>query len=69
MAVPCLCYDPTLVYEYGKKRIRKLFLKVRAELRRRHAMNCSKQKSGRFSYDPLSYSLNFDNGNSGFLCS
>ncbi|KAL5710584.1 hypothetical protein ACHQM5_005501 [Ranunculus cassubicifolius] len=63
MAVIGLYFDPFLVLETGKKKVRSLFWKVRAELRRRQKHRCCS-----FQYDPFSYSLNFDNGESGFFC-
>ncbi|PIA35392.1 hypothetical protein AQUCO_03500044v1 [Aquilegia coerulea] len=64
-----LYFDSSLIFECGKKRIRSFFWRIRAEIKRRQVKNCSKkQRFSRFHYDPFSYSLNFDNGNSGFFC-
>ncbi|MBA0592628.1 hypothetical protein Gorai_009603 [Gossypium raimondii] len=47
----CLC---------GKRKLRSLFWRVRAEIRRQVKGRTSKQKFS-FHYDPFSYALNFDN--------
>ncbi|KAF9597472.1 hypothetical protein IFM89_018918 [Coptis chinensis] len=45
-----------------------LYSQVRAEMRRRQATRNKRSSFSRFDYDPFSYSLNLDNGNSGFFC-
>ncbi|KAF9599746.1 hypothetical protein IFM89_001692 [Coptis chinensis] len=57
-----------LVFESGKKRSRSLFWKVCAEMRRRQVARNKRSSFSRFHYNPFSYSLNFDNDNSGFFC-
>ncbi|KAK4766156.1 hypothetical protein SAY87_007798 [Trapa incisa] len=53
----------------SKKKVRRLFWWVRAELRRLMKTRTKKKKRFcSFHYDPLSYSLNFDDGNFGFFC-
>ncbi|TYJ05116.1 hypothetical protein E1A91_A12G143500v1 [Gossypium mustelinum] len=47
----CLC---------GKRKLRSMFWRVRAEIRRQVKGRTSKQKFS-FHYDPFSYALNFDN--------
>ncbi|KAK8265066.1 hypothetical protein V6Z11_D12G153600 [Gossypium hirsutum] len=47
----CLC---------GKRKLRSLFWRVRAEIRRQVKGRTSKQKFS-FHFDPFSYALNFDN--------
>ncbi|KAM6545833.1 hypothetical protein CsatB_026569 [Cannabis sativa] len=67
-----LCFDPNGVMVYGKRRLRKLFRRVRAQIKRHvnYSRRSSKlhKKSFSFNYDPLSYALNFDDGNFGFFC-
>ncbi|EXB96364.1 hypothetical protein L484_023083 [Morus notabilis] len=65
-----LCFDPNLVLLYGKRRLRRLFWRVRAEIRRQIKSRSNKlhKKRFNFNYDHFSYSLNFDNGNFGFFC-
>ncbi|KAF8389542.1 hypothetical protein HHK36_024057 [Tetracentron sinense] len=66
MAVVGVYFDPSLVFGSGKRRFRSLFWRVRAEIRRQ-VKGRSKQRFN-FNYDPFSYALNFDNGDSGFNC-
>ncbi|KAJ4832267.1 hypothetical protein Tsubulata_012211 [Turnera subulata] len=66
MGVIGFCFDPNVVALCGKRKLRSLFWRVRAEVRR-HVKNRSKKRFS-FHYDPFSYSLNFDNGNFGFFC-
>ncbi|KAI6669994.1 hypothetical protein NL676_004879 [Syzygium grande] len=74
-----LCLEASLVLLGGKRKLRSLFWRVRAEMKRQALKNKSiiiwsrnkkKKKNQRFSfqYDPFSYALNFDNGNFGFFC-
>ncbi|KAG5241003.1 pyruvate carboxylase [Salix suchowensis] len=51
----------------GKRKLRSLFWRVRAEIRRQVKNSKSKQRLS-FHYDPFSYALNFDDGNFGFFC-
>ncbi|KAL7162952.1 hypothetical protein ACSBR2_039123 [Camellia fascicularis] len=70
--------NANVVFVGGKRKLRSMFWKVRAEIRRHYFMimmmsnkkQKQKQKQRRFSfqYDPFSYALNFDNGNFGFFC-
>ncbi|EEF49637.1 conserved hypothetical protein [Ricinus communis] len=66
MSVMRFCFDPNAALLWGKRKFRSLFWRVRAEIRRQMKRR-SKQRFS-FQYDPLSYALNFDNGNFGFLC-
>ncbi|KAJ7942608.1 Late endosome and vacuole interface protein [Quillaja saponaria] len=69
MGVIGFCFDPNVIFLCGKRKLRSLFWRARAEIRRRQMRkDRSKQKKFNFSYDPLSYALNFDNGNFGFFC-
>ncbi|GMN52648.1 hypothetical protein TIFTF001_021791 [Ficus carica] len=65
-----LCFDPNnVVLVYGKRRLRRLFWRVRAHIRRQiKSHNKLHNQRFSFSYDPFTYSLNFDNGNFGFFC-
>lgn len=58
-----------MVFLRGKRRFRSLFWRVRAGVKRQmKARSNKKRKNFNFNYDPFSYSLNFDDGNFGFLC-
>lgn len=60
VVIMCFCF--------GKRRLRSLFWRVRADIKRRQ-MKKARSKNN-FNYDPFSYSLNFDNdANFGFFCS
>ncbi|KAK5838217.1 hypothetical protein PVK06_006944 [Gossypium arboreum] len=67
MGVVGLCFEPKMVVMQGKRKLRSMFLKVRAEIRRQMKVRTSKHEFS-FHYDPFSYALNFDNGNFGFVC-
>ncbi|GAY46976.1 hypothetical protein WN944_019838 [Citrus x changshan-huyou] len=67
MGVLGFCFDPNAVVLCGKRKFKSLFWRVRAEVKRQTKRR-SKQKKFSFQYDPLSYALNFDNGNFGFFC-
>ncbi|MQM20068.1 hypothetical protein Taro_053082 [Colocasia esculenta] len=63
------CCEPGAALEEGKRRLRSLFWRVRAEMRRQLGRGRSrKQQRFSFHYDPFSYALNFDGGSSGFFC-
>ncbi|GMG98931.1 hypothetical protein Nepgr_000771 [Nepenthes gracilis] len=80
-------FDPSgcaFALSSGKRKLRSLFWRVRAEFQRQLKINAgfsssshlhplhhhTKKKKRRlsFNYDPFSYSLNFDDGDFGFLC-
>ncbi|PON87724.1 hypothetical protein TorRG33x02_164190 [Trema orientale] len=67
-----LCFDPNVGLLYGKTRLRRVFWRVRAEIKRqvksRRRRSELHKKSFGFNYDPFSYALNFDDGNFGFFC-
>ncbi|OIV91248.1 hypothetical protein TanjilG_30470 [Lupinus angustifolius] len=54
------CFEPHSVLVHGKRRLRRLFWRVRADIKRQMKARSTKNN---FNYDPLSYSLNFDDGN------
>lgn len=57
--------DSNAAYVYGMKMLKRLVWRVRAEMRKKQ----KKQKNDfSFCYDPLSYALNFDDGDFGFFC-
>ncbi|CAL0320633.1 unnamed protein product [Lupinus luteus] len=66
MGVVCCCFEPRSVLVHGKRRVRRLFWRVKAGIKRKVKARSSKKN---FNYDPLSYSLNFDDGNFGLFCS
>ena len=68
MCVIEFCFDPHVVVLRGKRKLRRLFWRVRAEVRRQVKSRAKEQKRFNFNYDPFSYALNFDNGNFGFFC-
>ncbi|KAL2323932.1 hypothetical protein Fmac_022990 [Flemingia macrophylla] len=61
MVVMCCC----LVVVHGKRRLRSLFWRVRADIRRQ-MKKARSNNNNNFSYDPFSYSLNFDDGHFSF---
>ncbi|TKY50677.1 hypothetical protein E2542_SST22181 [Spatholobus suberectus] len=63
--VMCCCFEPRVVVVHGKRMLRSLFWRVRADIRRQMKARSNKNS---FNYDPFSYSLNFDNDNFGFFC-
>ncbi|KAI5581176.1 hypothetical protein POPTR_007G000801v4 [Populus trichocarpa] len=67
MGVIGFCVDSNRVVLCGKRKLRSLFWRVRAEIRRQVKSSKSKQRLS-FNYDPFSYALNFDDGNFGFFC-
>ncbi|KAK1304750.1 hypothetical protein QJS10_CPB11g02337 [Acorus calamus] len=62
------CLENVMLVEKGKRRLRSLFWRVRAELKRQQKARARSKKRFSFNYDPLSYALNFDDGDCGFLC-
>ncbi|KAK3003486.1 hypothetical protein RJ639_018817 [Escallonia herrerae] len=57
--------ETNLVFEYGKRKFRSMFWKVRAEVRRQKLKKQQQQMRFSFHYDPFSYALNFDDGDFG----
>ncbi|KAF7803516.1 putative Glucose-fructose oxidoreductase domain-containing protein 2 [Senna tora] len=47
---------------YGKRRCRSLFCRVRAKVKKALRDRAKHKKQLRFQYDPSSYALNFDDG-------
>ncbi|KAK7270126.1 hypothetical protein RIF29_23045 [Crotalaria pallida] len=70
MGVMCCCFEPRLALVHGKRKLRRLFRRVRADIKRKVKAQSTK-KNFNFNYDPLSYSLNFDDddGHFGLFCS
>ncbi|KAL9378767.1 hypothetical protein Peur_030102 [Populus x canadensis] len=62
MGVIGFCVDSNRVVLCGKRKLRSLFWRIRAEIRRQVKSSKSKQRLS-FNYDPFSYALNFDDGN------
>ncbi|RDX98565.1 hypothetical protein CR513_18487, partial [Mucuna pruriens] len=58
----CCCFEARVVVVHGKRRLRSLFWRVRAYIRRQMKARSIKNN---FNYDPFSYALNFDDG---FFC-
>ncbi|KAG1355192.1 hypothetical protein COCNU_07G013040 [Cocos nucifera] len=68
MGVAAALEEAGLVLEGGKRRMRSLYWKLRAEIRRQVERGKARKQRFSFHYDPFSYALNFDDGGSTFLC-
>ncbi|KAK7357941.1 hypothetical protein VNO80_17238 [Phaseolus coccineus] len=68
MAMLCCCFEfePRVVAVHCRRRLRSLFWRVRAYMKRQMKKKACSSKTN-FNYDPLSYSLNFDDGNFLFI--
>lgn len=64
----CCCFEFESMAVHGKRRLRSLFWRVRAYMKRQMKKRACSSKTN-FNYDPLSYSLNFDDGKFLFFCS
>ncbi|KAL8519806.1 hypothetical protein ACS0TY_010661 [Phlomoides rotata] len=66
-----LVYCDSAAAAYGKKLLKRFVWRVRAEMKKKKK-SCFLKKHRThhftFCYDPMSYALNFDDGNFGFFC-
>lgn len=60
--------EPCILIRYGKKKLRSLFWRARGHVQRQMMWKKMDKQRFSFHYDYFSYSLNFDNGDFGFLC-
>ncbi|MQL93787.1 hypothetical protein Taro_026443 [Colocasia esculenta] len=68
MVVELVGCEHGALLEECKRRLRSLFWRVRAEIRRQVGRERSRRQRFSFHYDAFSYALNFDDGCSGFFC-
>ncbi|ESW14732.1 hypothetical protein PHAVU_007G012800 [Phaseolus vulgaris] len=68
MVMLCFCFEfePRVVAVHGRRRLRSLCWRVRAYVKRQMKKKACSRKNN-FNYDPLSYSLNFDDGSFLFI--
>ena len=60
--------EPWILVEQGKKKLRSLFWRAKAHVKRQIMWRKMEKQRFSFHYDSFSYSLNFDDGDFGFFC-